>query len=255
MDIFIFSYKKDAELLPICIEQAKQHGKVYLIDDSISPAISREQAELLGVTEYILSTFDRKGNMNGSDCVQGILNIYASHGSEDWIMKLDPDTLLFYPELLIPEQNAADLIGQSSGTSDSWTLRTPIGYGKGSGMLMRRDLISELLELLKDDDIKTRIDSGVGCADYVITILTRMLGKKTKLLAHESAEIKNNIYCRIANYCFDEVSAEMCKNSAAVRVRKRLAPGETEEEKLAASIAALESFREAYMEQQLETEE
>lgn len=246
MDIFIFTYEKDAALLPLCISHAARHGRVVLVDEAAAPATDEAGALAMGATEYVRTTFDRQGNLNGAPCVRGMLEVYRDHGQDEWVMQVDSNLLLFRPDLLLHECERYDMIGQAAGWSDAYRNFTPVLYASGGGMLLRRRMIPRMLTLMDKPDIVARIESGKGFSDHVLTILCRMSGGATKLLAHEGAALREGVFCRVAWHKFEGGCNDMCTSAAAVHIYPKAAPGNTPEERTAAVLAAMQQHADTW---------
>ena len=107
--IVIFSYYKDEDFLSLCLKgllyTIKKYPQyniyVFVVDDKNME--QKINTSLLPLTEYeenlqvIYSDFDRKGNLNGFDCMFGMVNTYkklADKYNLDYIMKYDSDCFL-----------------------------------------------------------------------------------------------------------------------------------------------------------------
>lgn len=248
MDIFIFTYDKDAALLPLCIGHAAQHGRVVLADDASAPACDESTASRMGASVYIRTNFPRRGNLNGAACVRGMLELYRDYGEDEWLMQVDSNMLLFRPEVLIPDdQSHVDMIGQAGGYGDTWLTKTPLHHVRGGGMVLRRDMVARMLALMDKPGIVERIEAGKAYSDHVLTTLCRMCGGKVQLLRHEGADRIERVYRRVGWYIFDE-SYDLWQNAAAVHICSRCAPGDTPEKRSAAVLAAMQQVDDAWCE-------
>lgn len=98
--IHIFTYSGDSYIIKetvMCAIQALPEAHVVVIDEedkSSSPEI-RQEIEDLGV-EWRVSSWPRRGNLRGKECVLGILSeMYSSaEGDNDLLIKLDADSCL-----------------------------------------------------------------------------------------------------------------------------------------------------------------
>lgn len=107
--IVIFSYYKDEDFLALCLKgllhtikkSPLYNVRVFVVDD----ANMKQQIRLenLPVTDYkgkleiLYSKFDRKGNLNGFDCMIGMVSTYKMLTDKynlDYIMKYDSDCFL-----------------------------------------------------------------------------------------------------------------------------------------------------------------
>lgn len=99
-----FSYYKDADFLneslkhlAKTIEREKEHNvKVYVFDDARCNK-KIKKSELSTPCTLISTKFDRKGNLNGYECIRGMfaeyVNIYKNF-KYDYLIKLDSDCVL-----------------------------------------------------------------------------------------------------------------------------------------------------------------
>lgn len=243
MDIFIYTYANDADLLPLCVSHAAPHGNVILVDDSSNPATDETGALALGVHEYVRSTFARGGNLNGSACVRGMLETYRDHGTDEWVMQCDSDTLLFRPDLLISgASDGVTMIGQARGHCDAVDANTPYHSVNGAGMLIRRDTIPAMLDLLERPDIVARIDAGPGYSDHVITVLHQMAGGRVEFLRHERAQMVDGVYRRVAIHCTSGHDHPLCQHAAAVSVMARSDDYATPAARTSATLDAMQQI-------------
>ena len=256
MDIFIFTYEKDAALLPLCISHAARHGRVVLVDEAAAPATDEAEALGMGAAEYVRSTFDRRGNLNGAPCVRGMLEVYRDHGQDSWLMQVDSNMLLFRPELLQVAEHGEPvaLIGQAAGYCDAWLASTPVHYARGGGMLLRRDMVEKMLAKMDAPGIVERIESGKGFSDHVLTVLCQMCGGRVHLWKHESAAMVGGVYKRVGWFTFEEHS-HLWRHAAAVHFCPKCAPGETAAERNLSVLAAMQDVADTWAPKPQETSE
>lgn len=101
--LHFFTYAGDADILPVSIAAARHAfpgAPVHVIDDSGAP-MQPHQVAALGDIHYSRSDWERKYNLNGPECVRGILqtmNDNAKRYSADYVIKIDPDTLVLRSE-------------------------------------------------------------------------------------------------------------------------------------------------------------
>ncbi len=99
-----FSYHKDVsflnESLKVLYNTIKKHPqhevRVYVFDDGRCDK-SIKKKELFGSPTLITTNFDRKGNLNGYDCINGMFKEYKKISQKfdyDYVIKLDSDCCL-----------------------------------------------------------------------------------------------------------------------------------------------------------------
>lgn len=99
-----FSYHKDKDflnnslkVLEKTIERHPEHEvKVYVFDDGRCDKRLKKK-EIYGNFTYITTNFDRKGNLNGYDCIDGMFKEYSmiyNRFKYDYLIKLDSDCIL-----------------------------------------------------------------------------------------------------------------------------------------------------------------
>ncbi len=92
MNYAIFTYHDDAECLDLCAEQIRRvdaDAQIYVFDDAAAPFPSAP----VGV-HYRQTRFPRNGNLNGKDCILGILEAMQNIPGTAPVVKIDADTLL-----------------------------------------------------------------------------------------------------------------------------------------------------------------
>ncbi len=95
MNYAIFAYRDDAECLDLCIEQLRRvdaEASIYVFDDATAPL----PAVPAGV-HYSMTNFPRNGNLNGMECVKGMLMHMHAIPGDSPVVKIDSDTLLINP--------------------------------------------------------------------------------------------------------------------------------------------------------------
>lgn len=120
--ICYFSYHKDKEflnnslkVLENTIERHPEHEvRVYVFDDGRCDKHLKKK-ELYGNPTLITTTFDRKGNLNGYECINGMFNEYLKISEKfdyDYLIKLDSDCVLNSFDYLYRVENEVKKIGQ-----------------------------------------------------------------------------------------------------------------------------------------------
>lgn len=104
--IHIFTYYGDCYIVKetvMCAKQALPEANVVVIDEGEkqTPPNIRKEIEDLGA-EWRISTFPRRGNLRGKECVMGILTemLASAMSDQDLLIKLDADTCLMNGEEL-----------------------------------------------------------------------------------------------------------------------------------------------------------
>lgn len=104
--IVIFSYYKDQEFLSLCLKglehTVKNHPqyniKIFVVDDTnMEIALDASKLPLDDNVQLMYSSFNRKGNLQGFECMVGMVNLYKQLTDEynlDYIMKFDSDCVL-----------------------------------------------------------------------------------------------------------------------------------------------------------------
>lgn len=102
--IHIFTYSGDSYIIRetvMCAVQALPEAHVVVIDeaDKPSPPEIRREVEDMGA-EWRVSSWNRRGNLNGKQCILGILSemAYSAGDDNDLLIKLDADTCLMNGE-------------------------------------------------------------------------------------------------------------------------------------------------------------
>lgn len=99
--LVFFCYREDGELLELAVQAVPglraggDEVDVFLVDDAAAPLEGAVGSSVAGV-EYMQSAFDRRGNLNGAECVCGMAEIYEALAKRgyDWVVKCDCDTFL-----------------------------------------------------------------------------------------------------------------------------------------------------------------
>lgn len=107
--IVIFSYYKDEDFLSLCLKgllttikkSPMYNVKVFVVDDKNMKKkinVNNLPFEKYGdKLEILYSNFDRKGNLNGFECMVGMVNIYKTLTDKydlDYVLKFDSDCFL-----------------------------------------------------------------------------------------------------------------------------------------------------------------
>lgn len=119
--IIIFSYYKDEDFLALCLKGllhtiAKSpmfNVRVFVVDDNnMKKKINVKNLpikEYKGSLEVIYTDWDRKGNLNGFDCMYGLVSTYYNLTQKynlDYVLKFDSDCFLNTLDYIIDTENA-----------------------------------------------------------------------------------------------------------------------------------------------------
>ena len=120
------------------------YERILLADDGSNP-LSPQRREALGKSGVAImdTSFDRRRNLNGHECVKGILSVLreaAERFGADYILKIDPDTMLFSSEL------TGGLAGGSIGSIGGAAGSKPDRYFFGMCYVLGEDTIKKALE-------------------------------------------------------------------------------------------------------------
>ena len=99
----IFAYAGDSLAVIECARHAGSMGlRAVIFDDSRHPLPGWALGQLsrMGVG-YELTTFDRRGNLNGTECCRGMIEAMLSLDAPV-VIKLDADTLVVRPDAFAP---------------------------------------------------------------------------------------------------------------------------------------------------------
>lgn len=102
--LVVFCYRGEEELLPMTMRRAKEaipNVRIHLFDDSLDPLREKTVQWLqqnLDCT-YERTSFDRKVNLNGKECILGELEcmrkaMEMDNNNEGYVIKIDPDTII-----------------------------------------------------------------------------------------------------------------------------------------------------------------
>lgn len=159
--IHIFCFAGDADLLPICIRAARRAfpgASVHLVDDAANPIPAKALRDL-GDVHYQQSAWERNGNLNGPECIRGILSDMHANAAlyhADYIVKLDPDTIV------VRGQRYLDLMAKGVGQI---TQTTPEKFFGGMMYILRSDILETCLEnaMTMQFPDYAQEDNTIGC--------------------------------------------------------------------------------------------
>lgn len=96
MNYAIFCYREDYKCLELCIGQIRRADpdcRIFLFDDGSAP-LHRGHIPKGKDVFYKKTYFQRRGNLNGLECVRGMLSCMQDIPGTDPIVKVDADTLI-----------------------------------------------------------------------------------------------------------------------------------------------------------------
>lgn len=170
---FLFVYNGNKEATPYTVKclrwaaaklRSYDSVKITVADDARHPAFTdkkeQEGLKAIGVDEYVQTSFPRRGNIRGGECVIGMLKLYNSTSCKtDWVIQCDNDMLLKTFEYLRVE--GADLTGHRRDdipTHANWIYN--IVYGPG--LSIRRRFVPAMLEIAQAYPFVTEDKDGVA---------------------------------------------------------------------------------------------
>ena len=214
--ICFFSYNKDTELLKQALRGVKRLREknledtidAYVFDDHNAPL---EQALLPEWVNYAQTTFNRCRNLNGLECVQGMLSVYADLASKgyEWVIKVDSDTYINNLEWLRTLDHNRIAHTGSCHVHD---------YSSGACYALSSSGIAALQEKLTDPIIQKRV-AVAYCEDKVFCRLSRMTNLGVLCRHNDKNEISSD---RLYHdwYADELVSLEKLKDAAAVDFKR-----------------------------------
>lgn len=161
----IFTYKEDEEIVKYSALSAKyvlgDDVEVNVIDDNKHPISEEKIKELneLGIL-YRQSTFDRKHNLNGKECVVGILEEIkkSTKGRDGVSIKLDSDTMIAHREIFDKFYDTESCMFAAS--------HRPGSIFSGICYLIKNDILDKMIKMANDCDIHETSapeDMTIGC--------------------------------------------------------------------------------------------
>ena len=226
--IVIFSYYKDEDFLTLCLKGllhtiAKSpmfNVRVFVIDDkNMEKKIKIKNLpikEYNGNLEVLYTDWDRKGNLNGFDCMYGMISTYYTLSEKynlDYVLKFDSDCFLNTLDYIIDTENA---LKNMNIPVDS-LLQTGSSFCniccQGCAQTMTRkgvDYLMSIFHNMKNETnehvktLKRRVTSGYY-EDRVISLILEMVPNGVRF------DIKTLPNCLGHLNCFDNPNADFTK--------------------------------------------
>lgn len=96
MDYAVFCYREDRLCLPVCMKQIRRvdpEARFWLFDDGRDP-LDEGDVPVGDEVTYEVTWFNRNGNLNGLECMRGMLGCMYRIPGDGVVVKIDADTLL-----------------------------------------------------------------------------------------------------------------------------------------------------------------
>ena len=226
--IIIFSYYKDEDFLTLCLKGllhtiAKSpmfNVRVFVVDDNnMKKKINVKNLpikEYKGKLEVIYTDWDRKGNLNGFDCMYGMVSTYYGLTQKynlDYVLKFDSDCFLNTLDYITDTENALRNMNISPDrlvqTGSSFCniccqgcAQTITKKGVIALMSLFHNMKMESSEMAKT--LKRRVTSGYY-EDRVMSMLLEMIPDGIRF------DIKTLPNCLGHLNCFDNHNADFTK--------------------------------------------
>lgn len=172
---FCFCYELDAPLLPGLIESIRRvypAAPIHLIDDDARP-IPRDTLARLPFDRvfYERSAFARRGNLNGPDCILGVIDTFSRHlRAGEQLVKVDPDFICLNPA------GVRDLLATGYGCIAPQLQRYLFG---GYFYAMRAEVLTQLRRILPARDAilaGAQEDITIGSLAYLAASMLNYAG-------------------------------------------------------------------------------
>ena len=204
--IIILSYYKDEDFLALCLKGllhtiAKSpmfNVRVFVVDDNnMKTKINVKNLpikEYKGNLEVIYTNWDRKGNLNGFDCMYGMVSTYYGLTQKynlDYVLKFDSDCFLNTLDYITDTENACQ------GCAQTITKKGVLAL-----MSLFHNMKNESSEMAKT--LKRRVTGGYY-EDRVMSMLLEMIPDGVRF------DIKTLPNCLGHLNCFDNPNADFTK--------------------------------------------
>ena len=188
----IFTYEPDGPLSILAARAARRAGmgKPYIIQDESKPLSSSATLRAAELKYPLITTdFDRKGNLNGLECVHGMLQCYKKIMDNeccDYVLKIDSDTLLTRSTTVYEAASHDRLIAAVSIPEDKSKGIDP-RPAAGACMLLSRVLVEEMLSFIhKWNGLPNMLNSNMP-EDVAIGSFAVLLDATSCLLCRKSS--------------------------------------------------------------------
>lgn len=181
-----FSFKGDQACLAESVRAFRgvygQDVPICVFDDRDNP-MDADFVATLGLSLYVLTPWERRGNLNGRDCVLGILACLELAGEATgarWIAKTDCDTIIFRPW--------ADLLSTAMFQGIYWW---PRALATGCSYVFRRGAPGKLRSwILTRDALATE---ARWAEDATISFYAAVVFSQGVAIRHDGATAKRRI--------------------------------------------------------------
>lgn len=170
IDVVIFCYRGEEEILPMTLgrlHSAIPTARIHLMDDAADPLRKESVAKIKAVCPctYRLTTFDRKRNLNGKECVVGelesMMDIMEENVNTDgYVIKMDPDTLVLRPQLVL----------EAIDKGAKWISHNSMkGHFAGMFYVIHRSILEQVLRNARVMEFPERCaeDETIGALCYI----------------------------------------------------------------------------------------
>lgn len=167
--IVFFSYRDDAVLLGYALQAVRRlRERGYEVDAFVRDDAAAPLVEVPAGCDYKLTSFKRCRNLNGCECVAGMLSEYAAivdGGGYDWVVKADCDTYI----------NDLEWLRVGDGVIHVGTSHVD-GYCSGSCYALSRDGVARLVDYMADEVVRKRVQRA-WCEDKAISRMSIICGQ------------------------------------------------------------------------------
>lgn len=219
----IFTYNKDYPCLKECIKSIRRlkgckGSKIFVWDDGLNPLNPEQvqQIKSLAGVHYEKTFFNRNKNLNGIECVVGMLICFELSrrlSKAKYIFKVDCDSYLnsidYYVNAL---KNGYDMVGTA--------LTYIMGYCAGCCYALDADILYDLVfnhSKLITHKTKALVEAPHYPEDLAITELVKIIGGK--VLLNESNKSQSPKYWELAPFVYKEYKNDSISYNCLSRYR------------------------------------